>query len=263
MRFGVCTGKRGAEFIETVKKAGYDYIEGTFSMVKEMEKAEFDAYSAELKCCDIKVETFNGYFPRNTGVDIKVVGEEADFSQLKEYSKIGFEKAALLGGKKVVIGSGKSRMIPEGFSCDKAKDQYAEFLNFCGDLALQYGMIVVIEPLNRKETNFINTVKDGIEMALYTGNKNVYGLADFFHFYMNGEDIADIENAGNMLRHVHVARANADRNAPETEDIPTCKKWSEALKKCGYNDTLTLESRFTPDFETCIARTRPILDIFN
>ena len=261
MRFGVCIGNRGKEFIELIRESGYDYIEGTFCNVKEMSEKDFSALSDELKKNNIFYETFNGYFPKIDG--LTVVGENAEFSFLTDYSKKGFERAAALGGKVVVIGSGKSRIIPEGFSYERAREQYAQFLSFCGDLALQYDMKVVIEPLNRKETNFINTVEECIDMCNYTGNKNVFALADFFHMYMNGEDMKVIENAGDMLRHVHIARANEDRAQPSEADRDDCILWSNALKKCGYNDRLTLESRFVPDFETAIKVARPMLEIFN
>ncbi len=261
MKYGVCLGSRGKEYISIVKNAGYDYIEGTFNLTKEMDKTTFDEFASVLKEYDIKAETFNSYFPKTA--DIHTVGDDVDLSVLTEYSKIGFEKAAKLGGKIIVIGSGKSRIIPDGFSVEKAKDQYAEFLCLCGDIALEYGMSVVIEPLNKKETNFINTVQDGIDMSLYSKHKNVFGLADFFHMYKNGETLEAIEKAGNMLRHVHIARPNDDRAQPTLAEKNVCLKWSSALKKCGYNDRITLESRFVPDFEHAIVEALPALKLFD
>jgi sugar phosphate isomerase/epimerase len=261
MRFGVCIGARGKEYIEFIKNAKYDYIEGTFCNVKEMEQSAFEELAKELKANNIFYETFNGYFPKIDG--LTVVGEKADFEFLTEYSKAGFERAAALGGKVVVIGSGKSRIIPEGFSREKALEQYAKFLTFCGDLAKGYGMKVVVEPLNRKETNFINTVQECIDLCKFTGHDNVFALADFFHVFMNGEGLEAIENAGKMLQHVHIARGNEDRCHPTEADLEDCKKWSAALRKCGYDDRLTLESRFVPDFETAVIQTRPVLDVFN
>ena len=260
MRYGVCLGSKGKEYISVVKNAGYDYIEGTFSVIKEMENGEFSEFAKTLDEFNIKVETFNGYFPKNQG--IKVVGENVDFSMLKDYTEFGFERAAKLGGEIVVVGSGKTRIIPEGFSREKAMEQNAEFLRFCGDIAAQYGMNIVIEPLNRGETNFINTVQEGIEACIYTNHKNVFCLADFFHMYKNGETLEAIENSNGMLKHVHIARANDDRAQPTLAEKDMCIAWSNALKKCGYNDRLTLESRFVPDFDTAIVEALPAMKLF-
>lgn len=261
MRYGVCIGARGSEYVKVIKNSGYDYIEGRFESVKEMDESTFNGFINELRDNDIKIEAFNCFFPK--GTDIQLVGEGAEFESLKEYSKIGFEKCAILGGEILVVGSGKSRNIPEGFSKDRAKEQYASFLNFCGDLALEYNMQIVIEPLNSGETNFINTVQDGIDMCKFTTNKNVFVLADFFHVYKSGETLDAIENAGDLLRHVHIARANAGRGQPTEVDKDTLIMWSKALKKCGYDGRISIESRYIPDFETAIVLSRPALNYFN
>lgn len=261
MKYGVCLGKRGKEFVSIVKNAGYDYLEATFSVIKEMDKETFDDFARTLKEYDIKAETFNGYFPKTQ--DIRVVGENVDFSFLKGYTEEGLERAAALGGKVVVVGSGKTRMIPDGFSREKAMEQNAEFLSFCGDLAQKYGIQIVIEPLNRGETNFINTVQEGLEACRYTNHSNVFCLADFFHMYKNGEDLTAIEESNGLLRHVHIARPNDDRAQPTLEEKDVCLAWASALKKCGYNERLTLESRFVPDFESAIKVALPALKLFD
>lgn len=260
MRYGVCLGARGKEVISTVKNAGYDYLEATFNVIKAMDNATFTEFAKTLKEFDIKAETYNGYFDKK--MDIKVVGDNVNFSSLEEYTKIGMERASILGGEVVVVGSGKSRFIPEGFSRERAMEQNAKFLRFCGDIAAQYGIKIVIEPLNRGETNFINTVEEGIEACKFTNHSNVFCLADFFHMYKNNETMEAIEKSNGMLQHVHIARANDDRAQPTLEDKETCLVWSNALKKCGYNDRLTLECRFVPDFDNAIVAAMPALKLF-
>ena len=261
MRFGVCLGARGKEYVSVVKNAGYDYLEATFNVINGMDDATFKEFEETLKEYDIKAETYNGYFHKS--MDIHVVGENVNFSQLKDYTEVGMERAAALGGEIVVVGSGKSRMIPEGFSREKAMEQNAEFLRFCGDTAAKYGIKIVIEPLNRDETNFINTVQEGLDVCKYVGHGNVFCLADFFHMFKNGETLEAVENSNGLLKHVHIARNNADRAQPTLADKAVCIEWSNALKKCGYNDRLTLESRFVPDFENAIVEAMPALKLFN
>ncbi|MBE6642435.1 MAG: sugar phosphate isomerase/epimerase [Ruminococcaceae bacterium] len=260
MRYGVCLGAKGKEYVSIIKKAGYDYIEGAFFSIKSMDKNTFDEFARTVKDNEIKVETFNQYFPKTQ--DIKVVGEDVNFSFLKDYTEEGMERAASLGGKIVVVGSGKTRTIPEGFSFERAMEQNALFLRFCGDIAQKYGIQIVIEPLNRGETNFINTVQDGIDVCKYTNHSNVFCLADFFHMYKNGETLEAIENSNGILKHVHIARANDDRAQPTMAEKDTCIMWSNALKKCGYTDRLTLESRFVPDFESAIVEALPAMKLF-
>ena len=80
--------------------------------------------------------------------------------------------------------------------------------------------------------------------------------------YKNGEGLSAIENSNGMLKHVHIARANDDRAQPTLAEREDCLRWSAALKKCGYDDRLTLESRFVPDFEHAIVEALPALKLF-
>ncbi len=261
MRYGVCIGNRGSEFVEIIKRCNYDYIEGKFCNIQDMEEKTFREFINAVNEYDINFEAFNSFFPKTS--DVTLVGDNAAYLHLNDFFKTGFERCAKLGGKIIVIGSGKSRIIPDGFDREKAKEQYASFLTFCGDMALEYGMNIVIEPLNRGETNFINTVDECIDICKYTSHKNVFALADFFHMFKNGETLEGVENAGEMLKHVHIARANDDRAQPTLpEDRDVCTKWAEALKKCGYNSRISLESRYVPDFETAIQNARPVFDLF-
>lgn len=52
-------------------------------------------------------------------------------------------------------------------------------LGTLGDVAAKYGITVVVEPLQTKETNLINTVAEGIEIVKKVDRPNVKCLADF------------------------------------------------------------------------------------
>lgn len=66
----------------------------------------------------------------------------------------------------------------------------------------------------------------------------------------SGETLDALENNGGLLRHVHLARANNDRGQPTEADKETCLIWAQALKKCGYDGRMSLESAHIPDFNT-------------
>ena len=74
-----------------------------------------------------------------------------------------------IGIKILVLGSSGSRSIPEGFDRAEAEEQFTGFLKKIAPAAEKYGVIVAIEPLQTQETNFINTVKEGAEIARKTG----------------------------------------------------------------------------------------------
>lgn len=255
MRFGVCTNKD----FDLVAKAGYDYIETAFVTIANQSDAEFDAFARTILDTGLKAETFNCFFFG----DIKLIGDGIDLKRIEEFSRRGMKRAAMLGGEVAVIGSGNARRIPEGFDREKATEQFVEILRLCGDIAGENGMKIVVEPLNPKETNFINTVQDGLELSRRVDHPNVGALVDFYHMYLCGESEQSVASSGGAIIHAHLARANEDRGFPVTEeDLTYCKKWAQSLKDCGYDGRLSLECIWHADFNESILRARKALELF-
>ncbi|PPR49250.1 MAG: D-tagatose 3-epimerase [Alphaproteobacteria bacterium MarineAlpha5_Bin5] len=96
-----------------------------------------------------------------------------------------------------------------------------------------------IEPLNRYETDFINTVDEGLKLCSLINHPNVGLLLDVYHMNIEEKDISkSIINAKNKLFHFHVAEN--DRGIPGTGSI----KWEKifnALKEINYDEYVTLE----------------------
>ena len=88
-----------------------------------------------------------------------------------------------IGLKVMVLGSGTARNIPEGFSRDEAVKQFTELCRQLAKVAEQYNVVIAIEPLQHSETNFINTVSEGADIARAVNNSHLGVLADFFHMH--------------------------------------------------------------------------------
>ena len=69
-----------------------------------------------------------------------------------------------LGGRVMVIGSPKSRNLLPGVTRDDAMRYAREVFTPCLELAAQHKITLAIEPLGPKETDFLNTVAEGIEL---------------------------------------------------------------------------------------------------
>jgi D-psicose/D-tagatose/L-ribulose 3-epimerase len=128
------------------------------------------------------------------------------------------------------------------------------------DAAVEAGVTLAIEPLNRYETSLINTVEqalDALEPLLGPG----LGLAlDSYHLNIEEKRPHDaIRLAGEHLAHVQVC--GNDRGAVGDDHID----WSaflDALDDVGYAGPLNLES-FTADNETIATAAsvwRPLAD---
>ena len=108
--------------------------------------------------------------------------------------------------------------------------------------AEKYGVIVAIEPLQASETNFINTVAEGAEMARQAGSPNICVIADFYHMAREGEPAEDIVAAADKLVHCHIAEC-ANRTAPGV-DGDDFTPYFKALKQIKYQGRISLECRW-------------------
>jgi D-psicose/D-tagatose/L-ribulose 3-epimerase len=120
--------------------------------------------------------------------------------------------------------------------------------------AEQKGRQICLEPLNRFETDFINTVEQGLRMIKDVSSPALKMHLDTFH--MNIEEKcqgAAIRKAGKLLGHFHAC--GSDRGTPGNDHI----NWdhiAEALKAVGYDGPVVIES-FTQDVKV-IARAAAI-----
>ena len=111
-----------------------------------------------------------------------------------------------------------------------------------------------IEPLNRFETDFLNTCDQGLKLLKAVGAKNVKLHLDTFHMNIEEKNqAAAIRKAGKQLAHFHAC--GSDRGTPGNDHI----KWKpivKALKSVGYKGDVVIES-FTTDVKV-IARAAAI-----
>ena len=200
--------------------------------------AAFAAQRAKADSLGLPIETANGFFPR----DIIVVGPDADLERAIRYSETAIRRASEAGLEILVLGSSRSRSIPEGFSREEAEEQFLSLLKGMAPTAEKYGVIVAIEPLQQSETNFINTVREGAEIARRSGSPNIAVIADFFHMARESEPVSDIVDAADKLVHCHIAEVG--NRTPPGVDGDDFTPYFQALKQIGYKGRISIESRW-------------------
>lgn len=246
MKIGVCSNY---DRWGIVAEAGYDYVEGNFSKIAKATDEEFDEMKRALEASGVRMEATNGFFSG----DFQLYSKD-DFETVKknvrEYCELGFARGAALGQKVAVIGSSGARNIREGYTKEEAEEQFCEVLRICGEVGAKYGVAITVEPLNTKETNFIITFADGLDIVKKTNHPNVLAMIDLYHHAQNGEELSTLDGTEGILVHAHLARA--DRQPPIPGDEAEIDPKIAYLKKVGYDIRISLESKYTPDFETAI-----------
>ena len=244
MRWGCCTTVDHLPLLESV---GYDYVE--VSVVSLENEQEYHQIQNVVDKSRLTVEAFNVLLPS----EIKVVGPEVDWDQISRYIKTVLPRAAALGGKVVVFGSGRSRRVPEGFPEEKARQQAVDFVRFLAELSAMHDLVIGIEPLRQAECNLINYLSQAYEIAQTLDLDNVGITADYYHMTEGDEPLENIVAIGDRLSHVHLADTN--RMWPGSGDYDYLSFFRN-MKAVGYDRRMSLEcgwDDFAKDIETALA----------
>jgi len=236
-KIGICTG---IDNCAVAQNAGYSFLEEGVRgfLVPAEPESVFSPILEKAMKSPLPVTACNSFLPGN----MKSVGPNPANEEILSFAETAFKRAKLAGVKIIVFGSGGSRSIPEGFSNEEATRQFVELCKKMAPLAAKQEVVVVIEPLNTKECNFINSVAEGGEIVRAVNHRNIRLLADLYHMKMEDEGPENIIKYGNLLRHVHIAEKEG-RSAPGThgEDFTP---YFDALKKVGYKGSISVECKW-------------------
>lgn len=114
------------------------------------------------------------------------------------------------------------------------------------DYAAERGVRLAIEPLNRFETDLVNTLEQGVQLCELIGRPNVGLMIDSFHMNIEEKNVGDaIRDAADYIFHVQVSEN--DRGTPGSGHIPWDDYFS-ALADIDYSGQIVVES-FLPTVE--------------
>ncbi len=116
----------------------------------------------------------------------------------------------------------------------------AEVLNDLADDALARGITLAVEPANRYETYFLNTLADALDIVQGADNDALRLLADTCHMHIEEQDSgAALAEAGRWLGYVQVSESH--RGLPGTGAVQWDAIW-QGLAAADYDGPLVLET---------------------
>lgn len=130
----------------------------------------------------------------------------------------------------------------------KVEERFFSAITECADFAANYGVELLLEPVNRYETNFINSVEGAVDIVEKINERNVKLMPDVLH--MNIEDVSilsSLRKAKQKISCVHFADSN--RQAPGQGHLDF-QEIISALKDIGYDEFVTVEILPQPDPDT-------------
>jgi sugar phosphate isomerase/epimerase len=165
-------------------------------------------------------------------------------SQARNRLTMLIDFAAAVGAPLVTIGSFRGRVAT---LAGQGQDILAQLLDQAGNLAERKGVRLVIEPLNRYETDFLHNTAEGLAFIKKIGNPNLGLLLDTYHANIEessrAEPFREASTAG-RLWHVHIADNN---RLPPGKGLIDFKTILSMLKECGYTGFLSAELLAQPD----------------
>lgn len=233
MNFGICTAIENAA---VAKAAGFAHIEvnvqNTFKGTVPDDQFDLSA----IQGAALPIVAANVLVPAT----LKITGPSVDLDALATYMTRVCTRAASVGCKRLVFGSGGARNVPDGFDQGRATGQVVEFLRRVGPIAHERGVTIVIEPLNRKESNIINSVAEGEALARQVDHPGVKLLMDTYHLWMESEPLTNVRQAGSLLKHIHVADLRG-RVAPGLSGLSDYRAAFRILKEINYDGVISIE----------------------
>jgi len=155
-------------------------------------------------------------------------------------------------GAPAIIGSMQGRWGGD-VSRETALDWLRGALDELGPYAAQYEVPLIYEPLNRYETNLVNTLAEGAEFIDSLTTDNVKLLADLFHMNIEEVDLAAaIRSAGRHIGHLHFVDSNRRPAGLGHLDFAPV---ADALRSIQYTGFVSAEAFPFPDPESAARQT--------
>lgn len=255
MKLGCCIGLKdcNTDTLNNLNNMGYAYIETSIGAVSALSEGEFDAICESISKSSLKCEVCNGLFPAN----LRLTGEDVNDDAIRRYLDIAFARTARLGAQILVFGSSAAKNIPEGFAHDQAVRQYLNVLSILNEYSQRYDIVVVIEHLNRKEANFVTTIREAFEFMKQSDLPGIKMLIDYYHMKMEDEDESIIAELGSDLRHIHIADKDG-RVFPFEASSALYREFFDKIRQIGYDARVSIEAG-TKDLLTDAAMSSAVL----
>jgi D-psicose/D-tagatose/L-ribulose 3-epimerase len=257
MRFGINTflffspfTTKSTGWFKRFKQWGFDSVELPVEDPSHIDaarvKAELDRHG--LVCGSLCVVTAAGRDLRGTPREQKI---GMDYFRALIDQMVILDCPSLIGPVYSVVG--RAEAVPQSEYRQQWKTVVRN-LKALTRYAEDRGKQICLEPLNRFETDFINTCDQALQMIEDVGSPALKVLLDTFHMNIEEKNqAAAIRKAGKRLGHFHAC--GCDRGTPGNDHID----WpaiAQALKDIRYQGDIVIES-FTTDVKV-IARAASI-----
>ena len=253
MKIGACSP---LERIDLLEGLGYDLIELGVAYFATLDDAGVQEVKKMFEGRKLAVRTCNCMFPGT----ITPLYKDEGLAEARAYLADVMPKLKEMGVTTAVFGSGGYRRMPEDIPEEKRHQLIRDLLVVMEGEARKNDVTIVIEPLNSRETNVLNTTKESMEYIRELELPNLKLLVDLYHFYCEGEPVDRIYEYGHYIKHIHIAEPTR-RDFLREDDEYDYTPFFDALKAVGYDGAVMLEGG-QGDYDAGAAVTYSVIEKF-
>lgn len=232
------------DLVYKAKAMGYDILEVA---VEQQELIDWARLKEITRQAGIKVTISGAFGPDRDISSTDAAIRENGYQYIVDCIRIAQDMGSPVFTGPVYSAVGKTRLVSEAQK-QQERTWCVENLKRVGEVAAQHGVVVGVEPLNRFETDMINTVDQALSLVREVNHPNIKISLDTFHSNIEEKDIpAAIRRIGAELL-CHVQGNECDRGTPGTGhlDWPGIKT---ALTDIGYDGAVVIETFGAPSKE--------------
>lgn len=162
-----------------------------------------------------------------------------------DHLKSMIELAAELSSGAVIIGGIRGKLTGSEEDKKLQRTLGIEAIGQCAEYAKKFGIMILIEPINRYEMNWINTAEEGLEVIAQLSMQSLKLLLDTFHMNIEEKNMIEaIRSAGDRLGYIHFSDNNRHAPGQGQLDFASILK---VLNEIGYTGPIVSEILPLPD----------------
>lgn len=233
-------------------KAGYDYAELDSVEIAQLSDVEFEKVKKILSSGSLKTKVFARALPYDEAI---FHGNDFLWDEFQKFIEKSCRRMHMLHAEKWILGNGKARSMPE-YDREQAEQQFLRLMHILCETAKKYGIMVLLEPLGPRYSNYINTIEEAVNICKILKEDNLFTMCDLRHMVDSRDSFSNIIKYGKYIRHVHIDNPllYPERIYPEQGDGYDYSEYFRALQKIDYDGTLTVEADIPPNYlDSCLS----------
>jgi len=260
MKFAICNETYQnwelPRLCEHVAGCGYHGLElAPFTLKddpRELTEEEAEAIGETVRAAGLEVVGLHWLLVKPAGMHI-TTPDDAVRRDTAAFARHLVRLCAAMGGTIMVWGSPKQRTLPEGVKYQDGFNRAVEVLRSVAETAGPLGVTIAMEPLTPKETNFLTTAAETVNLIHAVDHPACRLHLDVKAMSSEAATIPQVI-AANKKYTAHFHANDPNMRGPgfgEVEFVPIAK----ALKASGYDGYVSVEVfDYTPDPQTIASK---------